>query len=170
SRVWKTLTKLTTTAMCRQDQWTAKRLRASRRIQAKKSQPSQMRGAHTRFFASWPGGAEGARGMIPLRRGEAGGGARGAWRAGGGGAVPGLLLPILRKTGRASKTSFGGRRARGNDAGSPGTATGAELPTALDRRGTITMTSRSFQWRILTISSERLALGAAWSSGSSPGS
>src|SRR5436190_10524374 len=51
------LTKVTITAMYQHDQWMAKRLRASRRIQAKKSQPCQMRGAQAGFLAA--GAAEG---------------------------------------------------------------------------------------------------------------
>src|SRR5437870_7386569 len=45
--VWQKLTRVTIRAMYQHDQCTAKRLRASSRIQAKKSQPSQMRGAHS---------------------------------------------------------------------------------------------------------------------------
>src|SRR5262245_21147155 len=44
------LTNVTMIAMYQQRQWTAKRFRASRRIQAKKSHPCQMRGAQARFF------------------------------------------------------------------------------------------------------------------------
>src|SRR6266496_3519745 len=44
------LTKVTMIAMYQHDPWMAQRLRARRRIQAKKSQPCQMRGAQAGFF------------------------------------------------------------------------------------------------------------------------